>query len=150
MQFETEILAVLQAGEDLTLATIMPNGAPHATTVSYASEGMVIYFGCAPTSQKARNLARDDRVAITITLPYADWNEIRGVSAQGRARRISQGDKMLRVAQAFVNKFSNIAKYVQESPGEIAIFELELTDIALLDYRRGFGHVDYIHPAVAV
>lgn len=144
MQLEPEILAVLEAGEDLTLATLMPDGAPHATTVSYASEGTAIYFGCAPTSQKAQNLARDDRVAVTITLPYEDWSEIRGLSARGRARRVEPGEKALRVAGAFLKKFSEIAKYVEQSPGEVALFELELTDIGVLDYRRGFGHVDYV------
>jgi nitroimidazol reductase NimA-like FMN-containing flavoprotein (pyridoxamine 5'-phosphate oxidase superfamily) len=149
MQSEPEILAVLEAGVDLTLATLMPDGAPHATTVSYASEGMAIYFGCAPASQKAQNLARDERIAVTITLPYKDWSEIRGLSAQGWARRIPAGEKMLRVAEVFLGKFSDVAKYVGESPGEIELYEVELTHVGVLDYRRGFGHVDYVQSSVA-
>jgi nitroimidazol reductase NimA-like FMN-containing flavoprotein (pyridoxamine 5'-phosphate oxidase superfamily) len=150
MQSKAEILAVLEAGVDLTLATLMPDGAPHATTVSYANEGMAIYFGCAPTSQKAQNLARDDRVAMTITLPYKDWSEIRGLSARGRARRISPGAEMLRVAEVFLKKFSEVAKYVEQSPGEIALFAIELTETATLDYRLGFGHVDYARSGPSV
>lgn len=143
MQHEADVLAVLEAGLDMTLATLMPDGSPHATTVGYANTGTTIYFGCAPASQKARNLARDDRVAVTITLPYGDWSEIRGLSAQGRARRIPPGVEMIPVAEVFLKKFSQIAKYVGQSPGEIALFEIKLAQVAILDYRRGFGHVDY-------
>ena len=85
---ETEVRAILEAGQDMTVATLMPDGAPHAVVVSYASEGLAIYFGCAPDSQKARNLARDPRVAATVTLPYRDWGEIRGLSIAGRAARL--------------------------------------------------------------
>jgi hypothetical protein len=34
--------------------------------VGYANEGFVIYFLCGPDSQKAANLARDDRVSLAI------------------------------------------------------------------------------------
>lgn len=144
MQHEADILAVIDAGEDLTLATLMADGAPHATTVSYASQGMEIYFGCGPDSQKAQNLARDPRIAATINLPHRDWAEIRGLSAQGRAKRVTDGVKAEAVKLLFFNKFSEVAQYAGEFAGELALFELQLTSIALLDYRRGFGHVDYV------
>jgi nitroimidazol reductase NimA-like FMN-containing flavoprotein (pyridoxamine 5'-phosphate oxidase superfamily) len=147
MRHDTDILAVLEAGEELTLATLMPDGAPHATTVSYASDGLTIYFGCGPSSQKAQNLARDDRIAVTINLPHRDWGEIRGLSLQGRARRVADGSKLDAVTLLFFKKFSEIAQYAGELAGELAVFELELTNIAILDYRRGFGHVDYVSPA---
>lgn len=144
MQYEADILAVLEAAEDLTIATLMPDGAPHATTVSFASEGTVIYFGCAPTSQKAQNLSRDDRVAATINLAHRDWGQIRGLSLQGRAHRITDGGRLEAIALLFFNKFSEIAQYAGEFAGELAVFELKASNIAILDYRRGFGHVDYV------
>lgn len=149
MRHETDILAVLEAAEDLTIATLMPDGAPHATTVSYASEGTAIYFGCAPTSQKAKNLAHDDRVAATINLPHRDWGQIRGLSLQGRARRVTDSSKLEAVTLLFFNKFSEIAQYAGELGGELAVFELQLTNVAIPDYRRGFGHVDYVSPSAA-
>jgi uncharacterized protein YhbP (UPF0306 family) len=149
VQHETDILAVLEAGEDLTIATLMPDGAPHATTVSYASDGMRIYFGCSPTSQKAQNLARDDRVAVTINLPHKDWGQIRGLSLQGRAVRVTAAETLEAITLLFFNKFSEIAQYAGDLTGELAVFELQPTSIAILDYRRGFGHVDYVSPGAA-
>lgn len=139
---EAEIQDILALGQDMTLASLLPDGAPHASTVSYASEGVRIYFGCSPTSQKAQNLARDDRVAITITLPYRDWGEIRGLTLQGRARRLPPGAEADRAGLLFLQKFSEIAQYVSTGGGdELALFEVTPTNVAVLDYRQGFGHV---------
>jgi nitroimidazol reductase NimA-like FMN-containing flavoprotein (pyridoxamine 5'-phosphate oxidase superfamily) len=49
-----EILSVLKDASDMTIATIRPDGYPHATTVSYVSDGLTIYFGCAAESRKRR------------------------------------------------------------------------------------------------
>ena len=50
-----EILSVLKGASDMTIATIRPDGYPQATTVSYVSDGLTIYFGCAAESQKAEH-----------------------------------------------------------------------------------------------
>jgi len=138
-----EIEAILAEGQDMTVATLLADGAPHATTVSYASDGRTIYFGCSPASQKAENLARDDRVALTITLPYRDWSEIRGLSLLGRARRIAAGPAADAVALLFLGKFPEVAQYVSGPPGDIAFFEVTASAIGVLDYRQGFGHVTH-------
>lgn len=137
-----EILDVLRLGQDMTLASILPDGAPHAVVVSYASDQLAVLFGCAPDSLKARNIARDPRVAVTITLPYRDWGEIRGVTMQGRARQLTP-EEADRAALLFLEKFAEVAQYVTADAGEIALFEVTPEQISLLDYRQGFGHVDH-------
>lgn len=139
-----DILAILAEGQDMAVATTLPDGAPHVVTVSYASEGLALYFGCSPASQKARNLARDGRVAVTLTLPYADWSQIRGLSLCGRASLVAPGLEQTRVAALFAAKFSEIAQYVPDSGSEIALFEVLPEVIGVLDYRRGFGHVEHV------
>lgn len=49
------------------LATLVPDGAPHVVPVWVAIEGDRIVFHTDPRSRKARNIARDPRVAISIT-----------------------------------------------------------------------------------
>ncbi|MCH1932621.1 pyridoxamine 5'-phosphate oxidase family protein, partial [Shewanella sp. A25] len=68
-------------------------------------------FGCGSESQKARNLAHDDRVSITVNLPYKDWSQIRGVSLSGRARRISDAVELWRAGVLFLVKFPDVAHY---------------------------------------
>src|SRR6516165_9814290 len=79
-----EILSVLTGASDMTIATIRPDGYPQATTVSYVTDGLTIYFGCAAESQKAQNIAYNDKVSLTVTLPYFSWEAIRGLSIGAR------------------------------------------------------------------
>jgi hypothetical protein len=139
-----DILAILVEGQDMAVATTLPDGAPHAVTVSYASDGLAIYFGCSPASQKARNLVRDDRVAVTVTLPYRDWSQIRGLSLTGRARPVALGVAQVRVAGLFAAKFNEIAQYVSDAGDGVALFEVTPEIIGVLDYRKGFGHVEHV------
>ena len=142
------ILEVIAAGHDLTLATLREDGWPQATTVSYASDGMAIFFGCGAGSQKARNLGRDDRVSLTINLPYGAWNEIRGLSLGGRARRLTDAADLARAGQAFMKKFApEITQFLGEAGVEMAMFEVVPQAISLLDYRQGFGHTELVTAA---
>lgn len=140
-----EVLELLDQCSDMTLASLLPDGAPHAVVVSYASSGLAIYFGCDPASLKARNISRDPRVAITITAPYSDWSQIRGLAIQGQASRLD-GDAAQVAAESFMKKFDEIAQYITGSD-ELALFQVVAERISLLDYRRGFGHVVYGRPA---
>jgi nitroimidazol reductase NimA-like FMN-containing flavoprotein (pyridoxamine 5'-phosphate oxidase superfamily) len=140
---EQLIRAVVSEGKDLVVATVRPDGAPQATMVSYAGDGLRIYFGTSPQSQKARNLARDERVSIAINLPYRDWSQIRGVSLFGRARRLEDPAELARVGELFLVKFSELAQYVSAGD-ELALFEVTPEMISLLDYRQGFGHTDLV------
>lgn len=140
---EHEIRAVIYEGQDLTVATLRPDGWPQATTVSYASEGLSIYFGCSDQSQKARNLARDDRVSVVIDLPYRHWNEIRGLSIGGRAVRLTDPAELARVGALFARKFAGeIEQYLQGDGAGMAMFRIEPVAFSLLDYRKGFGHTE--------
>ena len=147
MNLEKDVIALLEEGKDITIATLRPDGWPQATTVSYASDGLVIYFGCAATSQKARNVARDARVSATINLPYRDWSQIRGVSLAGVAERVTDPDELGRAAALFLAKVPEVVQYV--SGGDIAMFRLTPNVVSLLDYAKGFGHKDLVQLAEA-
>jgi len=149
-ELKQKIISILDAGQDLTLATLREDGYPQATVVSYASDGLDIYVGTAAQSQKARNIARDGRISATITLPYGDWDQIRGVSFGGRAHAVTDPDEQLRMGGLFMRKFPQIAKYVHADLGPGAFFRLEPEVISVLDYSLGFGHTDQVRAAELV
>lgn len=50
-----------------TLATLMPDGSPHAVSVWSAVDGEhILFFTANERSQKARNVRRDPRVALSV------------------------------------------------------------------------------------
>jgi PPOX class probable F420-dependent enzyme len=66
------------------VATVLPNGGPHSVPVWVGLEGNRVAFLTDPASRKARNLAHDPRVAISITdrnQPFA-MAQVRGRIAE--------------------------------------------------------------------
>ena len=95
-----KILELLSEHRIMTIATIRPDGWPQATTVGYANEGLTLYFLCGKDSQKAMNLARDDRVSLTIDHDTPQVMEITGLSMAARAQPVvdpGEGEKALRM-----------------------------------------------------
>lgn len=77
-----------------------PDGWPQATTVGYVNEGRALYFLCGLDSQKATNLARDNRVSLTIDHDTPDLMAITGLSMAVRAEAVtdrSEAENALRM-----------------------------------------------------
>ena len=140
------IVSIIDDAVDLTIATVRADGWPQATVVSFACDGLAVYFGTSTQSQKAQNIGRDDRVSATINPPYGDdWNTIRGLSIGGRARRVTDADELTRVGALMMKKFPQIAQFVDFGAGmEMAIFRIDAEVISVLDYSKGFGHVEQL------
>jgi general stress protein 26 len=139
-----EILSILEGASDMTIATTREDGYPQATTVSYVNDGPAIYFGCAAGSQKADNIARCNKVSLTVNLPYSNWEEIRGLSIGGRAVPVTDPKEMGRVGQLMLQKFPQIAHYALTGMEGIILFRITPEIISLPDSRKGFGHTELV------
>ena len=139
-----EIISILDDANDMTIATVREDGYPQATTVSYVNDGLSIYFGCAAGSQKAKNLARDSKVSLTVNLPYTSWNDIRGLSIGGRAERVTDPQEVGQASQLMFERFPEIARYAPAELDDIVLFRVTPEVISVLDYRKGFGHADLV------
>jgi hypothetical protein len=139
-----EILSILERAGEMTIATIRSDGYPQATTVNYVSDGLIIYFGCAAESQKARNIACNDRVSLTITLPSFNWEEIRGLSMGGRASPVTDPVEISRVSELMLRKFPQILRYALAGKKGVYLVRITPEVISVLDYRKGFGHTDLV------
>jgi PPOX class probable F420-dependent enzyme len=72
----------LFAGPNIAhIATLLPDGGPHSVPMMIDIEGEYLAFFTSPTSRKGRNLAADDRIAISVT-DRDDW--IRSALVRGR------------------------------------------------------------------
>jgi len=143
-RLKQEILSILDDASDMTIATVREDGYPQATTVSYVNNGLNIYFGCAANSQKAKNIARDSKVSLTVNLPYTSWNDIRGLSIGGRAERITNPQEVAQASQLMFEKFPQIARYAPAELEDIVLFRVTPEVISVLDYRKAFGHSNLV------
>ena len=142
-----KILDLLDAHRIMTLATLRPDGWPQATTVGYVSEGLVLYFLCGLDSQKARNLARDDRVSLTIDHDTPDIMQITGLSMAARATPVQDRAEAERVLRLLPTKYSaqtTPLPFPMPTADQVRIFRVEPVVISVLDYGLGFGHCDLV------
>lgn len=139
------IVDILDAANDLTIATQREDGYPQATVVSFVNDGLRIYLGTGAQAQKAKNMARNDKVAVAITLPYQTWDQIKGVNLAGRAHRVSAPEEFRHVGELMFKKFPQISQYATFGEEmELALFRIDPEIVSILDYSQGFGHTDLI------
>jgi nitroimidazol reductase NimA-like FMN-containing flavoprotein (pyridoxamine 5'-phosphate oxidase superfamily) len=141
-----KILTLLDQHRIMTIATLRPDGWPQATTVGYVNEGLTIYFLCGLDSQKAANLARDDRVSLTIDHDTPQIMEITGLSMAARAKPVTDRAEAEKILGLLPKKYPEQTSFPIEmpKPEEVRIFRLTPTVISVLDYSKGFGHTDLV------
>lgn len=143
------ILGLLDEHRIMTVATLRPDGWPQATTVGYANDGLAIYFLCGKDSQKAANLARDDRVSLTIDHDTPQVMEITGLSMAAHATAVVDRAEAERALRMLMQKYPHqeSAPLEMPKPDEVAIFRVTPTVISVLDYTKGFAHTDLVTPS---
>ena len=143
-----EILALLDGHRIMTIATLRPDGWPQATTVGYVNEGLTVWFLCGLESQKAKNLALDNRVSITIDHDTPDIMSITGLSMAARAHRVSDRTEAEKVIAMLPLKYPDAppatAQMKMPAPEDVALFRVVPEVVSVLDYTKGFAHTDLV------
>jgi nitroimidazol reductase NimA-like FMN-containing flavoprotein (pyridoxamine 5'-phosphate oxidase superfamily) len=145
-EIRKKILALLDQHRIMTIATLRPDGWPQATTVGYVNEGLTLYFLCGLDSQKAVNLARDDRVSLTIDHDTPDMMAISGLSMAAHAQAVTDRAEAAKVLQMLPLKYpeQKSLPVAMPTPDDVRIFRLTPRVISVLDYSKGFGHTDFV------
>ena len=136
-----KILDLLESHRVMTLATLRPDGWPQATTVGYANDGLTLYFLCGRDSQKAANLARDDRVSLTVDDDTPQVMQITGLSMAARAVKVVDRREAEKAMRLLLARYPEQASLPGPMPDvdEVCIVRLTPTVISVLDYSKGFG-----------
>lgn len=145
-ELRSKIEKVLDENRVMTIATNRPDGWPQATTVGFAHDGLNLYFLCGRESQKAQNIARDDRVSLTVDHDCGEVMEITGVSLAGHARPVTDRRRAEQVLKMLMERYPPQKAPLPDIPGpdDVLLCEIKPTVISLLDYRQGFGHSDLV------
>lgn len=128
-----ELRRLLDAATIAHLATVLPDGAPHATPVYVGTHDDHIVLFTGPHTRKARNLRRDPRVALSIT--PAD-NPFESFSVRGRVVDWISGEPAWEIIDRLVAKYTDIP-YPRDSERAVAVIEPDAGPAA----RRSRGHV---------
>ncbi|WP_424886908.1 PPOX class F420-dependent oxidoreductase [Streptomyces sp. XH2] len=83
---------LLDGANFATVATLNQDGGPQTSVVWIARDGDAVLFSTTAGRQKARNLARDPRISLTV---YDTENPYHSVDIRGTAELIEDPDKSL-------------------------------------------------------
>ena len=137
-----KILALLGQHRTMRIATLRLDGWPQVTTVGYANDGLTIYFLCGLDSQKASNLACDDRVSLAIDNNSAQVMDITGLSMAARATVVAdhaEAEKAIRASDVAVSG-SEGRRRPDAKSSEVRIFRLTPSVVSVLDYSEIWAH----------
>ena len=145
-EIKNKIETLLDQHRVMTVATLRPDGWPQATTVGYVNDGLTLYFLCGLDSQKAANIARDNRLSLTIDHDSPQVMEITGLSMAARAQPVedrAEAEKVLRMLPMKYPPQTSMPGPMP-TPDQVRIFRVMPSVISVLDYSKGFGHTDLV------
>lgn len=116
---DPDVRRVLDGTVIAHLATVLPDGAPHSIPLWVTTVGEHIAFLTGPGSQKARNLRRDPRVALSLT--PAD-NPHEPVVIRGRVVEWIDGDAGWEIVDRIADKYLG-APYPRDEERIVALIE---------------------------
>jgi PPOX class probable F420-dependent enzyme len=140
---DTEVADLLGSARKVQLATINPDGTPHLVTMFYALIDGQLAFWTYRTSQKARNLARDPRLACLVE-DGEDYFELRGVQLTGTVRRVEDQPGVLDIGRRIAGGLSGVPAdalddYVAHAARKRVGFIVQPERIVSWDHRKLAG-----------
>ena len=139
-----KVLALLSREHLMALSTLRHDGFPQTTWVNYINDDLTLYFACDAASQKSGNLALNPKVSLAIASDTKDFNQLKGLSMSGTARRIKERARAGLIAQRLFHQLPQSRRYTPESPASLAVFEISPVAISLIDYSQGYGNSELI------
>lgn len=123
-------LEALERAELYWLSTVRGDGRPHVTPLIGVVEDGAVHFCTGLGEQKARNLGHNNRVALTTG--ENTWAKGLDVVVEGAAVRITGGDALQRLADAYEAKYGSEwhfdvgdGVFVHSGDSEAAVFRIE-------------------------
>jgi general stress protein 26 len=124
-----EVERVLEAAELYWVTTVRADGRPHVTPLIGIWRDGAMHFCTGGREQKARNLERNQRLALTTG--NNSWARGLDVVVEGSAMRVTERDALQRLADAYEAKYGSdwhfeVGDGVFETDGDAAlVFRIE-------------------------
>jgi nitroimidazol reductase NimA-like FMN-containing flavoprotein (pyridoxamine 5'-phosphate oxidase superfamily) len=128
----------------MALATVRPDGWPQATCVSYVNDGLLIYFLVSRSSQKFKNISKDDRVSIAIGADRAEPAQIEGLSIAAHAFELRDEPYRSAILKRLSLRHPAYFASVTLDWSASALIRAAPDIISIVDFSQGLGHAETI------
>ncbi len=124
------VLDYLRERQALTLATASPGAVPHASTLVYVNDGVVLYVWTRPDTTTARHVEQNPVVSFAIDEYSRDWRQTKGIQGQGDCKVLLNSTEIDRVSGLFEQKFTSLSgalgphlSFLRISPTELQFID---------------------------
>jgi nitroimidazol reductase NimA-like FMN-containing flavoprotein (pyridoxamine 5'-phosphate oxidase superfamily) len=139
---EQPAITILNANRIMTIATVRSDGWPQATMVGYANEGFRLYFLIYRASQKFENIARDNRVSISVGHEPRVLRDIKAVYAGCHAEEVIDLAERSFAWKLLAERHPNLTDLAPPGTAEVATMRADCKHLSVLDYSQGLGHTE--------
>jgi len=123
------VLDFLREHETLTLATASPGGVPHATTLVYVNDGVVLYVWTRPDTTTARHIEQNPVVSFAID-ELSDWRAIKGIQGRGDCQTLLDSAQIERIIGLFGDKFESLKGALGS---DLSFFQITPAELQFID-----------------
>lgn len=141
---EQKAVEILNNHRLMTIATLRSDGWPQATMVSYANDGLLLYFVISKNSQKYANIDRDSRVSIVVGRDFEDPADIKALSIAANASEVRDPAQRQKAVHLILERHPALAKLGGPDLNHSAVMRAYCSIVTILDYSKGFGHADLL------
>jgi nitroimidazol reductase NimA-like FMN-containing flavoprotein (pyridoxamine 5'-phosphate oxidase superfamily) len=141
---EQKAVDILDRHRLMTIATLRADGWPQATMVSYANDGLLLYFVVSRASQKYANIVRDSRVSIVVGRDFDDPADIKALSVAANASEVRDPVQREHAIDLVLERHPALARLGRPDPEHSAVIRAYCSIVTILDYSKGFGHADVL------
>lgn len=141
---EQKAVEILNQYRLMTIATLRADGWPQATMVSYANDGLLLYFVISKQSQKYANIDRDSRVSIVIGRDFEDPAQIKALSIAANASEVRDRTQRDHAIELILKRHPALADLGGPDLDHSAVMRAYCSIVTILDYSKGFGHADML------
>jgi nitroimidazol reductase NimA-like FMN-containing flavoprotein (pyridoxamine 5'-phosphate oxidase superfamily) len=141
---EQKAVDILDHYRLMTIATLRADGWPQATMVSYANEGLLLYFIVSRRSQKYANIDRDSRVSIVVGRDFENPSDIKALSMAANASEVRDPVQQARAVELILARHPSLADLGGPDLEHSAVMRAYCSIVTILDYSKGFGHADLL------
>ena len=129
---DPQVRELLEGRNFIHVASLMADGAPHSVPVwGGIEDGRPVFFTANLQSTKARNLARDPRVAVSVV---DDQNPYRNGQLRGRIATVLEGEEAQAIIDRLAQKYTG-ADFPMRG-GVVYVVDVEWSRFVELPFRH--------------
>lgn len=142
---EEKAIEFLESHRLMAISTVRPDGWPQTTLVTYANDGLLIYFVISRSSQKFANIANDQRVAIAIGKDVESPMDIKELAIAAIASEVTDPKQCDCAIDLLVKRRASLRTLARPDLSKAAVMRAAPRVITISDYGKGFGHADVVN-----